>query len=145
MLLQSHTSVDTVAEFDPETGHLDIYSRKAEPARAAGAVCGAFAEIGKKRHVIYRDGDALYLDVCGRRFALGTLDVDIEQNGCRRLLRVSSCGRRIVELWYDAPPPGSGDRLDPTAFAEEEDFDFAIFLRNVSLDRARQARIYRVE
>jgi len=48
----------------------------------------------------------------------------------------------ILELTYDPPiidPPLSED---PTAFVEEEHFDFGLFLANLSRDQSRQARMY---
>jgi hypothetical protein len=62
--------------------------------------------------------------------------------GDRRILRVRSATKTVLEITYDAPvidPPLSEDM---TPMVEEEDFDFGLFLANVSRDRGRQDRLY---
>lgn len=144
MLLQSHRSFDTAVNYDPTTGRFDPFSRRAEPNRVAGQLSGVFDHIGGKRVLLYRLGDGLYLEIDGQRLHLETHVVVVQAvNGCR-LLQVLSDGRSVIEMTYDPPlldPPLS---LDPTAFIEEEDFDFGLFLHNVSHDRSRQTHMYQI-
>ena len=144
MLLQSHQSFDTAADYDPTTGRFDLFSRHAEPNRVAGQLSGVFDHIGGKRVLLYRLGDGLYVEIDGQRLHLETHVVEVQAVNGRRRLQVLSDGRGVIEMTYDPPlldPPLS---LDPTAFIEEEDFDFGLFLRNVWHDRSRQMRMYQL-
>src|SRR5262249_5869239 len=63
MLLQAYRTFDNVGDYDPTTGRFDIFSRRAEPNRAAGPPLGAFDYIGGKRMMLYRLADCLYLQI----------------------------------------------------------------------------------
>ena len=143
MLLQSHRSFDTIGDYDPTTGRFDTFSRRAEPNRVTGQLSGAFDHIGGKRVLLYRLADSLYLEIDGQRLPLEKHVVEVRPVNGRRLLRVLSAGRVVAELTYDLPPLDPPLSVDPTAFAEEEDFDFGLFLHNVSHDPSRQMRMYR--
>ena len=142
MLLQSHQSFDIAADYDPTTGRFDLFSLRAEPNRVAGQLSGVFDHIGGKRVLLYRLGDGLYLEIVGQRLQLETHLVKVQAVNGGLLLQVLSDGRSVIEMTYDPPlldPPLS---LDPTAFIEGEDFDFGLFLHNISHDRSRQKRMY---
>jgi hypothetical protein len=142
MLLQSHRSFDTMARYDPATGQVEIFSRSARPDRATGPLSGVFGEIGRGRMLLYRTAGVLCLEVGGLRLPMAGLDIQVRVEQGHRLLRIVSEGRVIVALPYEPPhldPPLSAD---PTPFIEDEDFDFGLFLQNVSRDPSRQARMY---
>ena len=143
MLLQSHQSFDTVADYDPTTGTFNTFSRKAEPGRvSSGHRGGVFDHLGGKRVLLYRLAGVLYLEVDGQRILMEGHVVEVHPVNGDRVLRVLADGTVVFELTYSPPhldPPLSDD---PTAFVEEEDFDFGLFLTNVSRDRERQARIF---
>jgi hypothetical protein len=143
MLLQSNRSFDTLAEYDPMTGHFETISRRAEPNRVAGQLCGAFDHLGGKRVLLYRLGDILYLEIDGQQLPLDKHVVEVRSVDGRHLLRVLSDGRVVTEWTYDPPQLNPPLSLDPTAFVEEEDYDFGLFLHNVSHDPSRQMRMYR--
>lgn len=143
MLLQSHRSFDTVGDYDPMTGRFEIFSRRAEPNRVVGQLCGAFDHLGGKRVLLYRLADNLCLEIDGQKLSLDKHVVEVRSVNGRHLLRVLSDGRIVTELTYDPPQLSPPLSLDPTAFVEEEDFDFGLFLHNVSHDPSRQMRMYR--
>lgn len=143
MFLQSHRAFDTVADYDPETGHFETFSRRIEPNRLAVQPSGAFDFIAGKLVLLYRLGDALYLDIDGRRLRLDTHVIEVRPVNGRRVFRVSSAGQPVAELAYDAPPLDRPLSTDRTPFIEEEHFDFGLFLHNVSRDASRQKRMYR--
>lgn len=142
MLLQSHNSFDTMADYDPVTGTLVIFTRSADAAGASGEKAGAFDEIGGKRVLLFRLGGVLYLQVENQRMRMDDHAIELRSVNGRRVLQVRSNGKVVVELTYDPPlldPPLS---VDPTPFVEEEDFDFGLLLSNLSKDRSRQSRMY---
>jgi hypothetical protein len=143
MLLQSHQSFDTVAEYDPTTRTFTTFSRKAEPGRASsGQRSGVFDYLGERRVLLYRLAGVLYLEVDDQRIPMEGHVVEVHPVNGDRVLRVLANSTVVIELMYIPPhldPPLSDD---PTAFVEEEDFDFGLFLTNVSRDQERQARMY---
>jgi hypothetical protein len=143
MLLQLHRLFDTVADYDPATGRFETFSRRAEPNRVAGHISGVYDYIGGKRMLLYRVADGLFLEIDGQRLPLEKHAVDVRHMNGRRILRVLSADKVIIELPYDPPELELPLSLDPTAFAEEEDFDFGLLLHNVSRDPSRQMRMYR--
>jgi hypothetical protein len=141
MLLQFHQSFDILAEYDPATGGFAAFSRSAEPARVH-FVQGTFDYLSGKRVILYRLAGVLYLDVDGERVPVEDHVVEVRPLNGDRVLRVRGDRGLVFEVAYSPrrlDPPLSED---PTAFIDEEDFDFGLFLRNVSRDRERQSRIY---
>lgn len=143
MLLLSHRSFDTVADYDPATGTITTFSRKTEPGRVSSRQgAGVFDNLGGRRVLLYRLAGVLYLQVDDQRITMEGLAVEVHSAKGDRVLRVLADGAIVFELTYrptHLDPPLSDD---PTAFVEEEDFDFGVFLANVSRDRGRQARMY---
>ena len=142
MLLQSYKVHDVLADFDPVTGAFLQFSRGAEPARAAGQEAGDFDYIDGKRVLVFRFDGNLYMQVDDQRMRLDEISVELRCPNGRRILCVLSRGKAVLELTCDPPvldPPLSDD---PTPFVEEQDFDFGLFLANLSRDRSRQSRIY---
>jgi hypothetical protein len=144
MLLQSNPSFDTLAEYDPETGRFETFSRRAEPTRVTGPICGEFDYLDGKRVMLYRLGDNLYLEIDGQKLPLDKHTVELRRVNGRRLLQVLfTDGRVVTELIYDPPKIDPPLHLDPTPGVEEEHFDFGLFLHNVSHNPPRQMRMYR--
>jgi hypothetical protein len=95
--------------------------------------------------LLYRLADTLYLEIDGQQLPLDKHIVEVRPVNGRHLLRMLSDGRVVTELTYDLPQLNPPLSLDPTAFVEEEDFDFGLFLHNISHDLSRQMRPYRSE
>src|SRR5262245_57640157 len=141
MLLQSHQSFDTMADYDPATGTFVTFSRGAEPVRASGQKAGAFDSIGGQRVLLFRLAGVLYLQVDTQLMESDDHAIDLRSVNGHRLLCVLSDGKLVLKLPYAPPLLDPPLAVDPTPFAEEEDFDFGILLSNLSRDRTRQARI----
>jgi hypothetical protein len=142
MLLQSHKSFDTMADYDPATGTFVTFSRGAEPARASGQKAGAFDSIGGKRVLLFRLAGMLYFQVDSQRMRMDHYTIELRSVNGRQVLRVLSNGKVVLELTYDPPLLDPPLAEDPTPFVEDEDFDFGLFLSNLSRDRSRQSRMY---
>lgn len=142
MLLQSHKYFALMSEYDPDLDTFITFSRGNEPTRASGQVSGSFDDIGGKRVLLFRVADVLCLQVDSHRMPMDSLAIDVRSVKGLRVLSVRSHGKVILEMRYEPPHLDPPLALDPTPFVEEEDFDFGLFLANVSRDRNRQARMY---
>lgn len=141
-LLQSHEKSDRVAEFDPSSGKLEEFSRSKDLQRASQDPVGSYGKVGTKTVILYREGGNLLLRIDGRDFDLAQHTVRITRIGSTRRVRLLRCLSTVSEWEYQVPvlePPLSHD---PTPFIEEEDFDYGLFLENISRDIARQSRLY---
>lgn len=143
-----------MGDYDPVTGTLTTFSRDAEPGRVPSMPSGDFDFVGGKLsgHFDYPEGrlvllfrlsGVLYLQVEGQRMPMSDHTIERRSVDGQRVLRVVSDSGVVLELTYDPPifdPPLSED---PTAYdGSEEDFEFGLFLANLSTDQSRQARIY---
>jgi hypothetical protein len=142
MILRRHTVFDTMADYDPASGAFVTFSRKADPVRADSAVSGAFDYLDGRLAILFRHSGVLYLQIDNQRVPLHGHVVKIRSANGRREVRVLSGGRVVLDLAYAPPIPDPPLALDPTPFVEAEDFDFGLFLANVSGDSGRQARMY---
>lgn len=142
MILKRYTVCDCMGDFDPVAGRLTTFSRKAEPGRVPNQISGLFDHLGGRLVLLFRLDGVLYLQVESQRIPMAHHAIELGSTKGRRVLRVLSGRRAVLELTYDPPiidPPLSED---PTAFVEEEHFDFGLFLANLSRDQGRQARMF---
>lgn len=143
MLLQSHSSFDVVAEFDPATGAFETFSKSDVPGSlATKGKHGVFDYLNGHRVLLYRNGNDLALQVDDHRLNLTDLSIELVPTTDVRCIRLHSNGGFEVSIEYELPRQMTFDD-DPTAFAESEDFDFGQFLVNVSNDRMRQDRMFK--
>lgn len=144
MFVQCKELFDRVAEFTPETGQLNEFSRTAEPDRIRGPVRGSYSTIGGRSVVLYRDDGLLWLRVDGEVLALDRRTrvelIELDPDGTEKLLRIAQGMDILMEWSYE--PQARTIEGDLTPFVEEEDFDFALFLSNVSLNPDRQDLLY---
>lgn len=148
MFVESHDRFDDVADFDPESGHLDRFSRSAPGEHGhllAGVVQGHFAQLGDKRAVLYRHGGELWLRLGERAANLDAPATEVRRvriGETTRLVLLHG-GTETASVDY-LPGPHNGPPVadDPTAFAESEDWDFGLFVCNVLSDPGRRRRIY---
>jgi hypothetical protein len=142
MILKRHTVFDILADYDPATDTFVTFSRTSDPGRASAQVTGAFDFLGDTRVLLFRLEGILYLQFSTQRMRMADHTIEVKSISGGRVLRVLSDKAVMLELIYEPAiidPPLS---QDPTPFVEEEDFDFGLFLANLSHNRARQARVY---
>ena len=143
MLLQSHGSFDLLAEFDAANEAFTTFSKKSEPERVSSRkVAGVFEYVGGRRLLLYRLSGVLYVQVDDERMRMNDLSIELMRANNGRVLRLSADGGFMLELGYrliDLDPALSDDS---TAFVEEEDFDFGLFLANLASDQRRQDRMF---
>jgi hypothetical protein len=142
MLLRSHEAFDIIGDYNPETGEFVPFSRSQEPERPVVPVSGTYGHIAGRRVMLFRlDGD-LTLQIDGWRLPMENYTVTLRSENGNHVFQVSTIGGAILEWVYAPPTIDPPLELDPTPFVEEEDFDFGLFLANVSSDRGRQDRSY---
>jgi hypothetical protein len=134
-----------VGQFDPSRGSLNTLSRSRLGLTADTPVQGHFGKLGCRRALLYRHRGALLLRVGKQEVDLDDrTQVELERGWWHNVVRVVRAGRVLVRAPYRRPwifPPLA---WDPTAFVEEEHFDFGLFVHNVASDPARRERMYRV-
>ncbi len=145
MLLLFYDRYDTLAEFDPSTGRLEEFSRRAEPARATAPLQGTYARVDGRLVSLYRQDDGtLVLRVDALVVPLDTRSrIELLGSGRGRRVRVTRDGRPVAEWHHEQPVLDPPLEEDPTPFVEEEHFDFALYLSNVASDSERCERLYR--
>jgi hypothetical protein len=143
MIIDSFDRYGEVRDFDVVTGVLG-------PATTSGvntrATHGHYCRLGDTSLVFYRSGETLLLRI-------GETVVPVDNNSSITYNRVKD--RRVLEVTvkatsaiaarveYALPKPVVAPEVDPTPFAEPEDFDFGLFISNVASDPQRWSRIYR--
>ncbi len=140
LLVQSFSRFSRVGYFDPATGVVEALSRKAAGLSDSAPIAGHFGRLGGRRIVLFRDGGALALRVDDRAYGI-TADTQarLERGWLFHTLTLHHGGAVVLSITYRRPfifPPLSWDF---TPFAEEEHFDFGLFLYNVIASPERQA------
>jgi hypothetical protein len=138
--LYSHNEYDYLGRFDPNTGHLKKTSLKGLGSEAPDITefAGSFPEVKGGLFVLYRHRGQVIFWAFGNEFVLdGQTIVDVDGSGRNRCLSIKTMGKSVSELEYellnDGPIPG-----DLTPFIDDEDFDFGLFVSNISKDQDRR-------
>ena len=156
MILRRYTVFDELGIYDPAKGIMSKYLRRSELERVPVELSGHYDFISvrhdnsleyeeSKLVLLFRQDGYLYLQIDDHRLILSNHIIEFRLLDVYKVLRVSNDRKVVFELTYLPPvidPPLSED---PTPFVEEEHFDFALFLANLSWDHERQSRLYLVE
>lgn len=143
ILLRSHDKYTEFAELDSRSGIVRWFTM-AVPKVASKRIDGHVARLGGSVLCLYRDPDGmLHFRLDDHDLVLDHATViDLERAEQNNLVIRRADG---VLLTWRYPPPALDPPLDedPTPFVEEEDFDFGLFLHNVTHDDVRRQTIYR--
>lgn len=125
-----------LAEFDPDSKRID--NRKRAPGEAV-RTSGWIGRIGNDEVLFYKHGGALYLFIRGRTFPANGTQAHLTAQGKTRRFELRHDGDSLLDLTYSTPTisPPINDVLSPGE--SEEDYDYALFLKNVLNDPARMA------
>ncbi len=142
MLVQSHNTFWLVADFDERTGELKEFRRSSADDPPFSASRGAFMSTPDGNVVFYRHHDSLWLRIGEVVRALDDAGHEVRWRRAseKSTLELLDRGVTAASVQY-APGPG-GEDDDPTSFAEREDWDFGLFVKNVLEDQGRRARIF---
>ncbi len=138
--LQSKNEYDCLAEFDPATGGLRKHSRRTLGVNAPDVkeIVGSFADIKSGLLVLFQSRGRIVFWASGKEFELdGQTIVDVHGSGCKKRLTIKTNGAVVHDLDYEL---ANDDAIsdDPTAFVDGEDYDFGVFVSNISKDKDRR-------
>ncbi len=136
--LQDNDEFDKLVELDLTTGLHRIHSRSTLGPQSPTKTDGVFAMLASVLVALYKHGSELFVRVGNTTVRLEK-DVIIRASGSppQRTLSVFKSGKEVARLQYaiDSSLNISGD---PTPFIDNEDFDFGLFVSNISLAPERQ-------
>lgn len=143
MILQSKDDFDQLAELDPSTGTYRLVSRKEHPELTTIPPAGAYSVVNDTMLSLYRVDGLLYLRVGDQEFEL-TYDVTstLTREDNNRVFRLDRDGDSLIVFRYPTSVYEVPLSTDPTAFIEEEDFDFLLFVHKVLTETGRRNRVY---
>ncbi|GIW80225.1 MAG: hypothetical protein KatS3mg105_2032 [Gemmatales bacterium] len=138
--LQSKDRFNDVVELNETTGDWRLVSRTSEGENIPGLsnMDGSFSMLSGVFCALFCSHDEIFVRIGETQIRLSD-DIEILVDGPpeKRCLSLVVSGREHVRLEYAlASKPIEGD---PTAFTENEDFDFGLFLSNIAHSPNRQA------
>lgn len=136
--LQSNDKYDELVEYNHSKGTFTKASRNSLGDKAPSSTDGTFAVLSAVFLALYKLGQELFVRIGDQCIPL-TNDVTVIVSGPanKRLLIVKKAGNEIANFNYvlDASKKFSSD---PTPFIEDEDFDFGLFISNISTNDKRK-------
>lgn len=136
--LQSNDKHDELAEYDHGKGTFTTASRNDLGSNAPSRTDGIFSILSTVFVALYKFGQGLFVRIGDQCIPL-TDDVVATVSGGsnNRTLTVKKAGKEIAHFRY-ALDGSKKFPDDPTPFIEDEDFDFGLFLSNISTNDKRK-------
>lgn len=142
LILQSFDKFDVLAEFDPSTNTFFQHSKAENLSLPPTTISGVFAQLGKTMMLLYRFNKQLYLQIADHK-------LEISNRVRASLIKADFCtliiksGEDIIfRLEYLPLVISPPLETIVTPFAEEEDFDFGLFVHNIINDPGRSLRVF---
>lgn len=139
--LQSNAKFDEIAEFNPENMEFKKLSKKMRGSSVPEKLDGFFSDYGTGWLALYKKDGKLIFASNRKAFILNdNTIVNVSGSTNQRKLDVVRDGEVIYSTLYllDATATFQGDL---TSFIEDEDFDFGLFVSNISKNPDRKAII----
>lgn len=137
--LQSSSKFDLIAEFSPDLMALYRRSKRDLGGSAPKRLDGFFYEFAGGLLVLYNQDGNIFFVSNGNRFLLDDdTIVAVAGKPTDRKLEVIHKGKTIYSTTY-LTDYESKIESDPTAFVDDEDFDFGLFVSNISKDPERKS------
>jgi hypothetical protein len=134
--LQSKKRFQDVAKYNEESGEFEIVNRNS-PGRPE-VLDGSFDILGGIFVALYKVGTKLFIGVGNKSFQLNDdLTVTVKGTASDRLLIIEKGNSVLETVKYSISSTGA-IAGDTTAFIDDEDSDYGLFLSNISKDKARQ-------
>ena len=143
ILLQSKDEFDSLAELDLLTGQLTWHSKQTNPDLAKRPSCGSISHVQGRVMALYAIDGNLHFWIDKEDFILADdVEVDFERlrNGSNHI-RLLHDKTVLFDWMYEQPVIEPRLGVDTTAFVDEEDFDFGLFVFNVLNDIGRYTRL----
>ncbi len=140
--LQDNEKYDKLMLLAPDSGQLTPQSRHLLGSEAPTQVDGFFAFLGGVLVALYRCRGELVLRVDHVNIPLAdNIVVEVDGPSSRRVLSVLRDGHEIVQRVY-AIDESLKFPEDPTSFLDDEDFDFGLYVANISQNRKRKGVMF---
>ena len=139
ILLQCHDQFDRLAEFDWATDKISFLSKSTLPAQAVKTVRGWYSMIHNTFVAFYAVDNKIYFKA--DTFSLECtpdIHLTLDRSGASNVLSIQDNKEVLFTLRYAPPRANRLTGLDPTAFVEEEHFDFCLFISNIVNDPERR-------
>jgi hypothetical protein len=139
--LQSNAKFDEIAEFNPDNMALNKLSKRMLGSSVPAKLDGFFSDFGTGWLALYKKDGKLIFASNGKAFILNdNTIVNVSGSTNQRQLDVVRSGEVIYSTSYllDDTATFHGDL---TSFIEDEDFDFGLFVSNISKSLDRKAII----
>lgn len=136
--LQSNAKFDEIVEFNPNTITFKKFSKRMIGSSAPAKFDGFFSDFGTGWLALYKHEERLIFASSGKVFVLdNNTIVNICGSPNQRKLEVVHDGNVIYSTSYLLDDTATFHN-DPTAFIEDEDLDFGLFVSNVSKNPERK-------
>lgn len=136
--LQSNDKYDELAEYEHGKGTFTTASRNVLGSNVPSSTDGIFSILSAVFVALYKFDQGLFVRIGDQCIPLADdVIVTVSGNVNNRLLTVKKAGKEIVHFCYVLD--GSKEISDdPTPFIEDEDFDFGLFVSNISTNEKRK-------
>lgn len=145
--LQSKEEFDKIAKLNVETGEATYESKSNLTGDEKLLFSGTFAEVDSETVFFFRYDDKLLLKIKGESFLLHdntTTNWEIRKdNAIHAVFSIMEREKVIYEKKYRPFTSDMVIKNDLTAFVDEEDYDFFVFINNVLNSKERRRDIYR--
>lgn len=136
--LQSNKRFNDLAQLDPDTGVVTMQSRITLGNKVPQNTEGFFAVLSTIFIALYKFGQGLFIRIGNECIPLtDDVIVNVSGNPKNRELIVEKEGQEITRLDYSLDQ----SKMivdDPTPFIDDEDFDFGLFVSNISKNTKRK-------
>jgi len=139
LLLKSNERYDDILKLNPDTGAIEVGSRKAEPKSAT--ILGHFARLDGGYACLYRWKEKIFFRIRNDVYDIpdGAISL-LRDEGNSKSLQILLSDSEICRWTYPKP---NIDIIDCLRYTDEEDSDFGVFVNNVINDKERLRRMYR--
>lgn len=137
MYLQSKDLFDLIIRFDIDKGVLERISKNNQGF--SDRLNGSFSEYDDTFFVIFVENDRLFF--CYNNKKIDLLDsyvINVEGTPNNRKMTILKDGKKYDEVEYSLGVLDNKYENDITAFIEDEDFDFGLFVSNLSRNKERK-------
>lgn len=136
--LQSNNRYDEIAQYDHVMGAFSIFSRNNLGSKTPNTTQGMFSILSNVFVALYKYRQELFVRIGNQSIPL-TNDVVMAVSGDmkNRLLTIKKEGKEIAHFNYELNDQKIFSE-DMTPFIDDEDFDFGLFLSNISTNDKRK-------
>ncbi|MBN1254275.1 MAG: hypothetical protein JXA50_03285 [Deltaproteobacteria bacterium] len=138
IFLQNNNNFDEIAEYDTETGNYYLHLKSTLKSKQPIKTNGFYAFLSDMFFALYVDKGELKLRFTKSIIILSdNIKIEISGKPESRNLQIIEDRNILFEHKYSIDIPNNFQD-DPTPFVEDEDFDFGLFIANISKDKIRK-------